>query len=431
MADLLWKKDGTITDEQVMAFMAGEDVVQDRLLFPFDIRASRAHAAGLASIGVLDEQELASIGRELGELAHKFSSGEFVLDDRFEDGHSAIEFFLTERLGETGKKIHTGRSRNDQVLVAMRLYLLDALGQLDGLCRAIAREFLARSEAEENTPMPGYTHLQHAVVSSAGLWFAAFAEAFIDNAVLARQTHDWIDCNPLGTAAGFGVNLPLDRELTTRELGFSRMQLNPMYAQNSRGKFELQALAAFSQPALDLRRFTWDLSLFVMPEFGFVVLPERFTTGSSIMPNKRNPDLVELLRGVGAVIQGATTELNALLSLPSGYHRDLQLTKAPVLRAVSRSLDALRLVPELVSELRLVRERLTAAIEPEMYATDRAIELAREGLAFRDAYRKALQDTGDLERRDPGDSIRQKVSAGAPGNLGLPELKARLEALEP
>lgn len=430
MPDYLWQKEGVVTDEEVMSFMAGEDVILDRLLFPFDIRASRAHASGLANIGLLEADELTSILRVLDELEQAFASGEFVLDERFEDGHSAIEHYLTRQLKETGKKIHTGRSRNDQVLVASRLYLVDALSQLDELSRAIAHEFLVQAAAGEHTPMPGYTHLQHAMVSSAGLWFAAFAEAFIDDAVLARQTRDWVNCNPLGTAAGFGVNLALDRELTTRELGFSRMQLNPMYAQNSRGKFELQVLAAFSQAALDLRRFAWDLSLFVTPEFGYVLLPDRYTTGSSIMPNKRNPDLVELLRGVSAIIQGAMVELNALLSLPSGYHRDLQLTKAPVLRAVGRGLSALRLVPELVRTLRLDEQRLADAIEPEMYATDRAMELVGEGVPFRDAYRQALDNKEELARRQAGDSIRQRISAGAPGKLCLSVLQERLQALD-
>ena len=430
MPEFLWQKDDAVTDEQLMNFMAGEDVLLDRVLFPFDIRASRAHAVGLARIGLLNDQELAAISRVLDQLGQKFENGEFVLDERFEDGHSAIEHFLTEQLGETGKKIHTGRSRNDQVLVATRLFLIHALTRLDGYCREIAREFLVKAKEGEHTPMPGYTHLQHAMVSSAGLWFAAFAEAFIDDAMLARQTRKWLDCNPLGTAAGFGVNIALDRELTTRELGFARLQLNPMYAQNSRGKFELQALSAFWQAALDLRRFAWDLSLFVMPECGYVILPERYTTGSSIMPNKRNPDVIELLRGVGGVIQGAMTELNSLLSLPSGYHRDLQLTKAPVLRAINRALAALQLLPELVSSLRLDEERLAKSIEPEMYATDRALELVGEGVAFRDAYRQALDDEAELARRTPVDSVRQRISPGAPGNLGLPLLKERLRALD-
>ena len=237
MTDLLWQKDGTSVDERVMAFMAGEDVRLDREIFTFDLAASRAHAQGLANIGILDADELVAISTALDTLGEQFAAGEFVLDERYEDGHSAIEAFLTQQLGDTGKKIHTGRSRNDQVLVATRLYLLDALDTLKHHCTGCADALLSRAETDPDTPMPGYTHLQHAVVSSTGHWFAGYAEAFIDNAVLANTTRTWVSANPLGTAAGYGVYLPLDRAHTTAALGFDRLQLHPMYAQNSRGKF--------------------------------------------------------------------------------------------------------------------------------------------------------------------------------------------------
>ncbi len=430
MPEYLWQKESTVTDAQVMEFLAGDDVLLDRILLPYDIRASRAHAGGLHSIGLIDARELAQLEATLDALDAAVASGEFVLDARFEDGHSAIEHYLTEKLGETGKKIHTGRSRNDQVLVATRLYMLDAMSRLVAVCCSIASVFLQRADADAAVPMPGYTHLQHAVVSSAGLWFAAYAEAFIDNAALAAQTREWIDSNPLGTAAGFGVNLPLDRDHTTRELGFARTQINPMCAQNSRGKYELQVLSGFLQASLDLRRFAWDLSLYLMPEFGFMDLPDRYATGSSIMPNKRNPDLVELLRGETAVVQGAMAELNALLSLPGGYHRDLQLTKAPVLRAVEHSLKALALVPGLVGALTLNEKRMRSGIGAEMFATDRAMELVAEGVAFRDAYRQALDDKDKLARHTPDESIRNRVSPGAPGNLCLDALWERLRTVD-
>lgn len=426
MTKYLWQKDDTQIDDAVMAFLAGEDVLLDQHIFLFDIQASRAHVGGLQRIGVINESELGQLDGALDALAAAFQAGDFVLDKRFEDGHSAIEFFLTDMLGDVGKKVHAGRSRNDQVLVATRLFLLDALKQLTDRCAEIASVFLNRAEVDGALPMPGYTHLQHAVVSSSGLWFAAYAEAFIDNAILARQTHDWINCNPLGTAAGYGVNLPLDREYTTRSLDFDRMQINPMYAQNSRGKFELQALSALLQAMLDLRRFSWDLSLYLMPEFGFVALPDQYTTGSSIMPNKRNPDLVELLRGECSVTQAAMLELSSTLSLPGGYHRDLQLTKAPMLRAVIRGLAALRLVPGLAQALILIPEKMRAGIEPEMYATDRAMELVAEGESFREAYRQALEKREDLAGRDPEASLEKRISAGAPGNLNLDELRQRL-----
>lgn len=429
MTDYLWQKENSQIDEAIMSFLSGDDVVLDRHIFPFDIMASRAHVQGLAKIGVIDAGELRKIETALGELDSAFAAGDFTLDERFEDGHSAIEYYLTAELGEVGKKVHAGRSRNDQVLVATRLFLVDALQQLLASCRSIATSFLERAETDGDLPMPGYTHLQHAVVSSTGLWFAAYAEAFIDNAVLAQQTRSWVSCNPLGTAAGFGVNLPLDREHTTRELGFERMQINPMYAQNSRGKFELQALSAFLQAMLDLRRFAWDLSLFLMPEFGFVSLPGQYATGSSIMPNKRNPDLVELMRGECAITQGAMLELTSVLSLPAGYHRDLQLTKAPMLRAITRSLAALRLVPGLVTSIELSKKKLASGIEAEMFATDRAMELVGEGVPFREAYRQALAQPAALARRSAAESLRARVSPGAPGNLCLDELRNRLASV--
>jgi argininosuccinate lyase len=430
MPDYLWQKDAASVDDRVMAFMAGDDVILDRQLFVYDLRASRAHAKGLAKIGLLDEVELRVLLGSLDKLERDFVSGRFVLNERYEDGHSAIEAVLTEELGPTGKKIHTGRSRNDQVLVATRLYLLDALAQLEQHCLTSAGAFLSQARAHPHTPMPGYTHLQHAVVSSTGLWFAAFAEAFIDNTALLRATASWLSCNPLGTAAGYGVNLPLDRALTTRELGFERMQVNAMYAQNSRGKFELQALAALAQALLDMRRFAWDVSLFMAPEYRFVTLPDRFTTGSSIMPNKRNPDLIELMRGGYAVVQGAISELQAVLSLPSGYQRDVQFTKGPVLRAMAHGVQAMALLPEVVGELRFDAQRLREAITPAMQATDVAQALAAEGVPFRDAYRQALSDPERLASITPEQSLANRVSPGSPGNLLLDELGDRIARLQ-
>jgi len=322
MAQPLWQKADSKVDARIMKFLAGADVVLDREFFLHDIQASQAHVQGLARIGVVSQDEAAAIARELNLLADDFRSGSFVLDDRFEDGHSAIEARLTERLGDAGRRVHTGRSRNDQILVATRLWLKDQLAQLATLNVAIARTCLDRAAAE-SLPLPGYTHLQRAVVSSTAMWFAGFAEGFIDNAVRARATADWIDANPLGTAAGYGVNLPLDRQYTTTALGFGRMQVSPIYAQLSRGKFEMAALEAMTSSLLDLRRLAWDLSLFTTAEFDFVSLPGEYTTGSSIMPNKRNPDVVELLRASYATVAAARTEIEQLLSLPSGYQREI------------------------------------------------------------------------------------------------------------
>ncbi len=426
----LWQKDDTEIDESIQKFLAGDDVLLDRELIEFDIVASRAHADGLATIGILSTGEARHIARELDALSLALRDGRFVLDARFEDGHSAIEHWLTQRLGEAGRKIHTGRSRNDQVLVAMRLWLKARLGTLREACLGIASAALARAERDETLPMPGYTHLQRAVVSSAGLWWAGWVEAFLDNATLAEDALRWIDSSPLGSAAGFGVNLPLAREQVADTLGFDRLQINPAYAQLSRGKFELHALAVLGQALLDLRRLAWDLSLFATSEFGFIKLPPQYATGSSIMPNKRNPDLIELLRASYAVCAGARSEIESLLSLPSGYQRDLQFTKGPTLRAFGRGLGALALVPNLLRALEWNTERMRAAIEPALYATDVAIERAREGVPFRDAYRDAASLDAALADRTPEQSLAARVSPGAAADLRLDDLRARLGLMQ-
>ena len=428
MSDLLWQKPGVTVDAEIQAFLAGDDVILDREFFLHDIAASRAHAEGLQRIGILTGDELAALSRELEALADDFGNGVFVLDATYEDGHSAIEARLTERLADAGRKIHTGRSRNDQVLVATRLWLKDRLATLYAIACEVARIALERAAAEAQLPMPGYTHLQRAVVSSAGMWWAGWAEAFIDDAQRAADTRVWIDANPLGTAAGYGVNLPLDRDHTTQALGFGRVQVSPLYAQLSRGKFELAALEALSSTMLDLRRLAWDLSLFTSAEFGFVALPAQYTTGSSIMPNKRNPDVIELMRASYASVAAARCEIEQLLSLPSGYHRDLQLSKGALYHGFGKGLPALALLPDLLRNLEWKPEALAAALEPSMYATDLAVDLARDGVPFRDAYRQAADPQRWLAG-DPAASLGARVSPGAAGDLRLDLLHQRLETL--
>jgi argininosuccinate lyase len=430
MAELLWQKPGVAVDAQIQRFLAGDDVVLDREFFLHDIAASSAHAEGLQRIGILTEAELADLKRELAALADDFRSGAFVLDERFEDGHSAIEARLTERLGDPGRKIHTGRSRNDQILVATRLWLKEKLARVAALSREVAKVALDRAAAEKDLPIPGYTHIQRAVVSSAGMWWAGWAEAFIDDAVRAGDTLALVDCNPLGTAAGYGVNLALDRDHTTAALGFARMQVSPVYAQLSRGKFELAALEALGSATLDLRRLAWDLSLYTTSEFGFVSLPPQYTTGSSIMPNKRNPDVIELMRATHASVAAARTEIEQLLSLPSGYQRDLQASKGAIFHGFSRGLGALELLPALLANLEWREDRLRAAIDSGMYATDVAVEAAIAGVPFREAYRAAAEGAATAgQGRTPEGSLAARTSPGAAADLRLDALRARWEAL--
>lgn len=434
MTQPLWSKTAedsqTILQKKITQFMSGNDVILDRQIFVYDIQASQAHAEGLERIGVFSPKELTQIKRALLELTEHFLSSSFVLDDRFEDGHSAIEWYLTEELGELGKKIHTGRSRNDQVSVATRLYCRDALTKLKKQCLAIAESCLTLAKKHELDILPGYTHLQRAVVSSWGMWFASFAEAFCDNASDANNTYHLINCNPLGTAAGYGVNLQLDRDHTTQALGFNRKQINPIYAQNSRGKIELQVLSSYKNALLDIRRMAWDLSLFSTAEYDFVQIGDDFSTGSSIMPNKHNPDAVELMRASYAQLVGAYNEIESLLSLPSGYQRDLQNTKGALLRGVSTAQQCLELVPYLLGTLTINHQQCEQAVEASMFATDKAVELViEESMPFRDAYRHIKHNYDELENRSAVESIKQRVSPGSCGNLMLQEISERLESL--
>jgi argininosuccinate lyase len=426
---LLWDKGQAAPDAEIQAFCAGEDVVVDRHLFPSDLAATAAHARGLGRIGLLTALEVRAIESAIADLSAEWSEGRFVLDARFEDGHSAIESELVKRTGELGHRVHAGRSRNDQVQVALRLYARDRAGALASACIALAKASLDRARADAMTPMVGYTHLQRAVPSSVGLWMAAFAEGFAEDAEHAIFARKWLDRSPLGTAAGFGVNLPLDREGVARDLAFADLQVNPMNVQSSRGKIELGVLGAARSAMLDLRRLAWDLSLFTMEEIAFVRLPDAFTTGSSIMPNKRNPDVVELLRAAPAKILGAEAEIAACLSLPSGYHRDLQATKAPFIRGIEHAIASLRVAARLVSEMTFDRERMRAAISPPTFATDRAVELVKEGVPFRDAYKRVGSELDTLGARTAEESLAARVSPGACADLRLDAIGDRIARL--
>jgi argininosuccinate lyase len=307
--------------------------------------------------------------------------------------------------------------------------MLHGLRSLTVMVKSVAFACLEQANRHQRLPMPGYTHLQRAVPSSVGLWLGSFAESFADVIEFANAIYKILDSNPLGTAAGYGVNLPLDRLGVAQDLGLARIQINPMAVQNSRGKYELMVLQAASHAMQDLRRLAWDLSLYSTTEFGFIDLPARFTTGSSIMPNKKNPDLVELLRGSAASVDGAMTEIHSVLSLPSGYHRDLQLTKAPLIRGLQASLRAFAIVPELVRGIVFNEQRMADAISPEMFATDSAVDLAASGLPFRQAYLETKRALSGLPKGDIAESLARRVSAGACGDLRLDQIQARLESV--
>ncbi|MSP25590.1 MAG: argininosuccinate lyase [Myxococcales bacterium] len=426
MSRPLWDKGG-VSDAEMMRYTARDDWQLDQRLLRYDLLATAAHVRGLGRIGVLTADEVDRMTGAIDALSEECARGELVLTIADEDGHSAIEARLTQSLGELGKKIHTGRSRNDQVLVALRLYERDATL---GLCAAAtegAHALLDLARAEEFTPLPGYTHLQRAVPSSVGLWAAGLSESVLDARDMLRANLRLIDRNPLGGAAGYGVNIPLDRDGVTRELEFAGVNVNPIAAQASRGTVEVGLLAAAWQLMATIRRFAWDVSLFTTSEFGFVKLPHALTTGSSIMPNKRNPDVVELMRAACGVVQGAMNELMGMLSLPSGYHRDLQLTKAPLMRGLDETLATVRMLPLVVRGLEFDRIRMRAAVSADCYATDRAVELALAGVPFRDAYRQVAAELDTLTPGDPDASLRARTSPGACADLRLDSLQARLD----
>ncbi len=414
----------------IEAFTVGEDYVLDKRLVNADCVASMAHAVMLGSIGVLRKEEVQALKRELASIIALHAKDKFPIQRSDEDVHTAIENRLTAALGDPGKKIHTGRSRNDQVIAALRLWTRDFLFAFQKACLSLAERLLKMADSHRSTPMPGRTHMQLAMPSSVGLWAAAYAEEILDDAVLAHGVFPIVDSCPLGSAAGYGVPLALDREMTSRLLGFSRLQNNVLYAQNSRGKFESIVLGAVEQAGLTVSRMAQDLILFSMPEFGYFTLPAELCTGSSIMPQKKNPDALEIMRAKSASISADRTAIASIIrALPSGYNRDLQETKGPFFRACETGLSCLRVMELTVTKLTVNVERLLGAFTPEIFATDRALELVSGGTSFRDAYREVGKNLAKLAGSDPVDAILKKKSIGATGNLNLEAPRAAARTL--
>ena len=423
----IWNQSSKDNDSAIDYFLSSEDIVLDQELFLYDIQASIAHAHELQAVNILTKSETKKIIASLKKLAKLYQTKKFKLTSKYEDCHSAIEQYLTKELGSVGKKIHTGRSRNDQVMVAMRLYARAKLDNIQSINLKIAQSFLDKAEKHSSDPMPGYTHLQRAMPSSWGLWFGAFAESFLDNIDLLNNAQSWMNINPLGTAAGYGVNLPIKRDISTKELGFKRKQLNSLYVQNSRGKFELELIGALKQPMLDVRKFSWDMSMFLTQEFNLLTIPSKYLTGSSIMPNKSNPDVIEIMRANYSVIAGHYSELENLISLPSGYHRDLQLTKRSLIHSFHCASKTLELVPNLIKSIKVDVKRSAEFIDQDMMMTDRAYDLVQSGMPFREAYInvKSNKDSASTSKT----SLRKNSSHGSPYNLDLKVLKSRLKKL--
>lgn len=392
----LWDK-GEPLDARVLRYTAGEDHQLDERLVSYDIRASIAHAAMLCEQQLLTSKDLAAIEQGLKDLERSHAAGEWQVTLEDEDAHTALERRLTDAIGEAGERIHLGRSRNDQLLAALRLYLLDAADSLEQIAASAADALLELAGREAETPLPGYTHMQQAMPSSVSLWAEGFAAELADDADGIAAARRRISKNPLGSAAGYGApGLPIDRESTRKSLGFDSNQEPVTAVQLSRGKAEAGLVFELTLFVQDLGRLAADLLLFYTQEFGFIELPDKLTTGSSIMPQKRNPDVLELVRGATATLQASLTEILSLTAkLGSGYQRDLQRIKAPLFRAIDLSAESGEIMSYLIDNVRFIPENI--AIDQSVYAAGHANRLVlEEGISFREAYRRIAQElTGE------------------------------------
>ncbi len=424
---MLWKKDTDVA-AWVTRFTVGEDYRWDTKLLPYDVDGTRGHARGLARIGILTADELSAIEQALDEIRRQAVAGELVVRLEDEDCHTVLEGELVNRLGDTGKRIHTGRSRNDQVLTALRLYLKDRVRSVAAGAADLATSLCDLGDRHARSIMPGYTHLQRAMPTTAGLWAMGYAELLVSDLTALKAGFDQIDTSPLGSAAGYGVPyLDLPRAFTADAMGFSGVQTHVTAVQLSRGKLELHVVHAFVQLAATLNRMASDLVLYNTAEFAFVKLPAAFCTGSSIMPQKQNPDVLELIR---ASYHRVIAEMQVLLTLPanlpSGYHRDLQLTKEATMRSEAVTADALDAMRQLLPGVEFDVDAMRRATSSELFATAAALEKVAAGMPFRDAYREAAKEVSQLGDIDLDRALDAYRSAGFPGRLATEAVRTQI-----
>ena len=430
----LWQKNYRL-DSLIEDFTVGRDHLLDQALVPADCVASFAHGSMLASIGILTGEELASLKEGLLTIIEEQTRGKFSIGRSDEDGHTAIENRLVELAGEAGKKIHTGRSRNDQALTATRLFGKRVVLEILTAGTELGAALLSFAQTHEGVPMPGRTHLQIAMPSSVGLWAGAWAEEILDGLKNLNNAYGLFNRSPLGAAASYGVPLPLDREMTARALGFPEVQNNVLYVNNSRGKLETLILSALDYLGITLSCMAQDLILFSLGEFGYFTLPRELCSGSSIMPQKKNPDALELMRAKSATLSSYAQQVREInRSLPSGYNRDFQETKEPFLRGLELGEAMLRVMTLTFTKLKVNPEALEGGFSPEIYATDAALEEVARGLSFRDAYRRvglSLEGGGEKVNldRDPRESVASRTHTGSSGNLGFEKNREVLEGL--
>jgi argininosuccinate lyase len=426
----LWAK-GYELNQIVEEFMTGDDPLLDLRIAKFDCIGSKAQAQMLAKIGVLTQTEADNIKKCLDKLLKQIEEGKFVIEKSDEDVHTAIEGHLIAELGDTGKKIHTARSRNDQVLTAIRLYTKDQIKQILAKmvnCLNVMHGFATQYR---DIPYVGRTHYQKAMPSSMGLWMGALIESLLDDAQLLIGSYDLVDQSPLGSAASYGVMLPIDRQYSADLLGFKKVQNNVLYANNSRGKFESAVIHSLSQVMLDMSKLATDVILFSAPEMGYLELPIEFCPGSSLMPNKKNPDPFELIRAKTATVMANFVQVfEASRALPSGYNRDSQETKRPFFNSFDIVGQTLDVVAIILAKVTVNKEACLKAFSGDVFATDAALDLVVQGVPFRDAYVKIASSLDELAVSDPVKNILNKTHLGATGNLGLDLAQERINQLE-
>ncbi|MFR9620719.1 MAG: argininosuccinate lyase [Rikenellaceae bacterium] len=423
----LWSK-GFEPDKMIETYTVGRDRELDMRLARYDVEGSIAHITMLESIGLLEKEELTQLVAELEQIKSEIVAGDFSIEEGVEDIHSQVELLLTRRLGDVGKKIHSGRSRNDQVLVDLKLFLRDEIRNIASDVKQLFDRLIALSEEHKNVLMPGYTHLQIAMPSSFGLWFGAYAESLVDDMRLLAAAYDTVNQNPLGSAAGYGSSFPLNRTMTTELLGFATMHYNVVAAQMSRGKSERATAYAIAATASTMAKFAMDVCLFNSQNFSFVSFPDKYTTGSSIMPHKKNPDVFELMRGRCNRLQSLPNEISLLTTnLPLGYHRDLQLLKDVLFPATEEIRRSLVMCDFMLQHIQIKDSILDDAKYNYLFTVEDVNRLVMDGVPFREAYKQVGLDV-QAGNYTPTKSVSH-THEGSIGNLCTEQIVAKMEAV--
>lgn len=421
----LWQKNYTVNAD-IEAFTVGRDRELDLYLAKYDVLGSLAHIKMLESIGLLTAVELQQLIPVLQQIYAKAEAGDFVIEAGVEDVHSQVELMLTRELGDVGKKIHSGRSRNDQVLVDLRLYFRAEIQELTGLMQDLFNQLMELADTHKDVLLPGYTHLQVAMVSSFGLWFSAYAESLVDDLQLWQSVYKIVNQNPLGSAAGYGSSFPLNRRMTTDLLGFEDLNYNVVHAQMGRGKSELFLAFAMAGLGSTIGKLAMDVTLYMNQNFGFISFPDELTTGSSIMPHKKNPDVFELIRARCNQLQSLPAQVSQLTgALPSGYHRDFQLLKEQIFPAIESLKSCLRIATFALSQIRVKQDILNEEKYKYLFSVEEVNKLVLQGVPFRDAYKQVGESIN--EGTFAPERTIEHTHEGSVGNLCLPEIQTKLE----